>query len=505
MKKIKLYLTLISVLAITLQSCSLDEEVFGRLNEDDFPISAEDAESTVLFAYSVYPTLGYYSRNHFYTMHQATEEFTQKSDAFQAQIDLDNYLQDRTNDDTRSSFRHAYIVINRALFIIENVPNVTMNEELRNQFVGEGYFLRAHSYYNLVRLFGQVPLRKESLASLDDANLPLSSIEDIYQFIISDLRKAESLMDFQRRRGRANKVAAQSLLADAYLFLASAGQHTDKLPGYEFATPRVNDYYDSAAFFAGKVINDQSTYTFNNDLISIYNNEALNGPEQIFSVVASRTDIGALDIAGTLTTPFFDNLNAVLPEEQGGYVIGPGWQHVWVEIPFYDTYDDSDNRKRLLFGTEVQVISNDGDTTEYSIANGRMDRPFTLKYLDPGRTSGVDISGNNYPIIRYSEVLLTFAEAVGPTPEGFAAINQVRQRAGLDPLSGIVDVQEFREAVYQERTWELAYEFQHLFDLRRLGKMEEVLEGQYGKTIVRNAYYFEIPDTEINQNPTLGE
>ncbi len=500
MKQIKIYTILLSVLGALLQSCSLDEEVFGRLSDQNFPLTAEDAESTVVFAYSVYPTLGYYSRNHFYTMHQGTEEFTQKSDAFQSQHDLDNNVQDKTNDDTRSSFRHAYIVINRAMFVIENVPDVTMDEDLRNQLVGEGYFLRAHSYYNLVRLFGRVPLRKESLKSTDDAFLPLSSIEEIYGFIISDLRKAESLMDFERRRGRTNKVAAHALLANAYLFLASAGQHTDKLPGYEFASSRVTEYYDSAAFFARKVINEQSTYTFNSDLVSIYNPEILNGPEQIFSIVASRTDIGPLDLAGTLTTPYFDNQDATLPEEQGGYTIGAGWEHVLVEVPFYNTYDDNDNRKKLLFGTRVIAA----DETEYSIENGRMDRPFILKYLDPARRSGVEISGNNYHIIRYSEVLLTLAEAVGPTAEGYEAVNRIRQRAGLPDLMGISDIEEFREAVFQERTWELAYEFQHLFDLRRLGKMEEVLEGQYDKTLVRNSYYYEIPDTEINQNPQLG-
>ena len=288
-------------------------------------------------------------------------------------------------------------------------------------------------------------------------------------------------MDFERRRGRTNKVAAHALLANAYLFLASAGQHTDKLPGYEFASSRVTEYYDSAAFFARKVINEQSTYTFNSDLVSIYNPEILNGPEQIFSIVASRTDIGPLDLAGTLTTPYFDNQDATLPEEQGGYTIGAGWEHVLVEVPFYNTYDDNDNRKKLLFGTRVIAA----DETEYSIENGRMDRPFILKYLDPARRSGVEISGNNYHIIRYSEVLLTLAEAVGPTAEGYEAVNRIRQRAGLPDLMGISDIEEFREAVFQERTWELAYEFQHLFDLRRLGKMEEVLEGQYDKTLVR--------------------
>ena len=160
MERINIYITILGVLGVLLQSCSLEEEVFGRLSEQNFPITAEDAESAVIFAYSVYPTLGYYSRNHFYTMHQGTEEFTQKSDAFQAQHDLDNNVQDRTNDDTRSSFRHAYIVINRAMFIVENVPNVTMDEDLRNQLVGEGYFLRAHSYYNLVRLLWACPAKE---------------------------------------------------------------------------------------------------------------------------------------------------------------------------------------------------------------------------------------------------------------------------------------------------------------------------------------------------------
>ncbi|MEO9853868.1 MAG: RagB/SusD family nutrient uptake outer membrane protein [Reichenbachiella sp.] len=502
MKNFKIYITMLSTVAMIFQSCSLDEEVFGKLNEENFYKTAADAEAGLVYAYSVLPTMGYYSRHFFYSLHQTTEEFTQKSDASQDQKDLDGLAQSETNGDTKQAFRHAYIGINRAIAIIENVPNITMDTDLRNQYVGEGYFLRALNYYNLVRLFGAVPLRLTSLQGLDDAHLPLASIEEIYASIISDLRKAESMMDYTRRRGRANKVAAQGLLANAYLFMASAGQNTDKLDGYQFATANTATYYDSAAYFAGNVINDQSTYSFNSDLVSMYNSEVVDEPESIFEVIASRTEIGesATDLAGTLTTPYFDQQSATLSAEQGGYEIGFGWQHVFVEVPFYDTFDNADVRKNILFATSA--IAEDGQ--EWSVANGKLDRPFTLKYLDAGRSSGVEISGNKYHVVRFSEVLLTYAEAVGPTAEGYAAVNQVRSRAGLPNLAGGMDVNTFREAIYQERTWELAYEFQHLFDLRRLGKMETVLEGQYAKTIVRNAYYYALPDVELDQNDLLG-
>jgi hypothetical protein len=96
-----------------------------------------------------------------------------------------------------------------------------------------------------------------------------------------------------------------------------------------------------------------------------------------------------------------------------------------------------------------------------------------------------------------------YAEAEGPTVDGYAAINMVRERAGLDELTPGLSVEDFRDAVVLERSFELAFEGNRLFDLRRTNTMEEVLEGQYGKNIQNGGYFFDIPQREVDTNPYI--
>jgi hypothetical protein len=98
---------------------------------------------------------------------------------------------------------------------------------------------------------------------------------------------------------------------------------------------------------------------------------------------------------------------------------------------------------------------------------------------------------------------LLFAEASGPTAEGYAAVNRIRTRAGLGALTPGLSATAFRDAIIQERAWELCFEGNRLFDLRRTHKMEEILVTKYGKTITGDPYYFPIPTREVDLNALL--
>ncbi|WP_299557447.1 RagB/SusD family nutrient uptake outer membrane protein [Seonamhaeicola sp.] len=495
MKTIK-YLFLIIASGL-FTACSLDETPKGFLNEENFYQSASDAESAVLYAYAVLPELGYFSRYYYYVAHCATEEFTQKSDAEAGQHELDNYVTTNTTADLANVFRHCYLTINRTFPIINNVPSIAMDENYKDHLIGEAHFLRAFNYYNLVRLFGQVPLRKELMTDFNSAGLELASIENIYAYIIEDLQAAITLMDTQYRYGRANKTAAQGLLANVHLFLASASQ--SGLAGYGFADANTN--YNLAKQYSGEVVNGQTQFGLDANIQNIFDPvqslDPASSPENIFSVVASRTEIGPTNMMSLLSTPFVQTGFTLLPE-QGGHTIDFGWDHVIVETPFYNSFDDNDRRKQLLFMTSYIDASGNQVNT-----NG--DRPYTLKYLDANRSGGEN-SGNRIPIVRFSEVLLTYAEACGNTAEGINALNQIRSRANLSTytMGDFAGDAAFRDAVLQERAWELAYEFNRLYDLRRTGKMEAVLaNAPYAKTLTNGVYFFDIPFEEIDRNPSL--
>jgi starch-binding outer membrane protein, SusD/RagB family len=143
------------------------------------------------------------------------------------------------------------------------------------------------------------------------------------------------------------------------------------------------------------------------------------------------------------------------------------------------------------------------------------ERPFPYygKFFDAGRET-IQLNNSrtdlNWPVYRYAEVLLFFAEAEneanGPTGAAFDALNQVRARAKLPALAGLTKDQ-FREAVRQERSWELAFESKRLFDLKRWGIFYDVMQNDLvGRIGVQPHHvWMPIPQRDVDLAPSLGQ
>jgi starch-binding outer membrane protein, SusD/RagB family len=483
--------------------CSeLDEDPYGLINSNTFYKTPQDAESAIIYCYSILPEVGYYSRGYYIVTELPTENLTQKGDAGTSNFELDELRTTATNSNLDDMWTYIYRGISRANGVITNVPKIEMNETTRNQIVGEAYFLRALHYFNLVRMFGEVPLRLEVIDDPAQIPIPKSPLNDIYNLIIADLKQADQLITVNRiSEGRANRVAAQALLSKVYLHLASSKASAS--PGYGFVSS-ADEMYSEALMWSGKVINDQTTYAFTNSLVDIWNIEMYKSggaSEHIFDAAVDRN--------GTREGSFSKLPNMFLPADRPMEIrynpsdpasalinIGQGWSHFRTEVHVYNSYDANDKRKTDLI---VSKYWNSG--TEYNLDITSSSRPFTRKFIDPNRLG--DASSCNSPVIRYSDILLVYAEAAGPTTEGYDAINKVRARAGIGDLAPGLDLEAFRAEVIEERARELAFEGHRLFDLRRTNTMEEVLVDKYGKTITSGAYFFPIPQREIDTNPAM--
>jgi len=493
MKKLWNILPMVVIVGTLSVSCSLEEEPVGFLSTENFYENEGDARSAIAYAYAALPEIEYYSRHFYLVTTVPTEEFTIKSDAGASQHDLDQLRPLPNNRELTDVFRYAYIGINRTNVVIDEVPQIEMDEALRNQIVGEGHFLRGLHYFNLVRLFGDVPVHTSAVRDVESTSRELTSQEQVYELIIEDLQQAVEMMDQQPRYGRANQVAAWSLLSKVYLHLASAG--ATGVDGYEFvANP--DEYYELAADYAGYVVHDQNVFHLEQDLREIYSVYNTDGPERIFYITTHRTGEheGNYNKLPLLVHPYIDGAEITLTD---GVSFPSGWDHARIELPFYYSYDADDRRRTELIVDTVIV-----DDEVMTFSGGDLIAPFTRKFVDPeqqGEQTSTDI-----PVLRYSDILLTYAEAVGPTSAGYQAVNEIRERAGLPELTPGLSVDEFRDAVLRERSWELAFEGQRLFDLRRTNKMEEILEGEYGKTIHNNAYYYEIPQIERDVNEFIN-
>ena len=498
-----IYSTLIFTAVLT--GCAkLEEDPYGLVNTGSFYKTEADANSALIYAYSILPEVGYYSRGFYIITELPTENLSQKGDAGAANFELDEIRTTATNSDLDNLWTYLYRGIARANAVIYNVPNVSgMAEASKNQVIGEGYFLRALHNFNLVRLFGEVPLRKDVIADAEQVPIAKSPIKDVYDLILSDLTEAEKLMGAAKNKeGRANKVAAQALLSKVYLHLASAKSSASA--GYDFVTD-AQAMYTLAKTFSGKVVNDQASFAFTNKLVDIWNTNMYkatgNINEHIFDAAVDRlgdregqySKLSNMFLVGDRQMTIKYN-----PSDAASATIniGQGWGHFRMEAAHYNSYPANDKRKSDLI---VSSYVNGGTTYNLDIAASS--RPFTRKFIDPGRNA--DKMNTNSPIIRYSDILLVFAEATGPTSEGYAAINKVRSRAGLGELAPGLSIQAFRDAVVLERSWELAFEGNRLFDLRRTKTMEKVLVQQYGKSITSGAYFFPIPQRELDTNPLI--
>ncbi|RAJ02367.1 putative outer membrane starch-binding protein [Chitinophaga skermanii] len=500
---IKLSLAAALSLGLITSCGKMEEKPYGMINSNTFYKTPDDARAAIIYAYAVLPEVGYYGRGYYITTELPTENLTQKGDAGVGNFELDELRTTSTNSDLDNIWTYMYRGIARANAVIKNVPNIpAMVDAERKQITGEGYFLRALHFFNLVRMFGEVPLRTTVIDDATQIPIAKSSIKDAYDLIISDLKQAETLLVQERiSEGRANKAAVLGLLAKVYLHLASSKANSS--PGYDFVT-NADEMYANAKLYAGKVMTEQSAFNFTQNLPDIFNIDIYKK-----SAVSEHIFDAAVDRSGDREGSFSKLPNMFLPADRPMTIaydplnpasaninIGQGWGHFRTENNVYASYNDVDKRKTQLI---VSSYTNNGVT--YNLDINSSSRPFTRKFIDPARIG--DATSANSPIIRYSDILLVYAEACGPTPEGYGAVNKIRGRAGIGDLNPNLSVAAFRNAVVQERAWELAFEGSRLFDLRRTNSMEKVLVQQYGKTITSGAYFFPIPQREIDTNPLM--
>ncbi|KAA1243698.1 RagB/SusD family nutrient uptake outer membrane protein [Aquimarina sp. RZ0] len=492
-----LNILLIASLLICVGSCSLEPEPTTFLTDSNFYNTPEEANSAVLHSYQTMTFLDYLRP--YMNIPTAASEETFPKEGEGLNIDqFEIWNVDDRNQNLEQFFRLTYIGLNRANTVIEVTEDVDYDASLGARYQGEGLFLRSWHHFMLARLFGSFPLRLSAVDELGEVRgTPDASIEEVYTSIIADLKKAIDLLPIQRDGGRADKVAAQALLSKVYITMASAKETGS--PGYEWVSD-ANTYYTLASDMASEVVNGQSEYTFDPDLLHVFDvsePESFNGPEHIFFIPQDRN--GLVEGEFSKLSKFFIPANA----PSISYINDPertvthGGFGVYVsETQFLNSFETSDLRKTTLI---VDELLDENDAVIWTPTGGES-RPFSRKYIDP-KFIGDNTSTHPY-LLRFTDILLIYAEAQGPTPEGYAAVNQVRERAGLPALSDGLSIREFRDKIIEERSFELAFEGNRLYDLRRTNKVESVLRDIYGKNIVNSAYFYPIPAIERELNPT---
>ena len=493
-------ISLIILLSFSFSSCDLKEDPYGFYSEDNFYKTPADAEASLMFAYNSL-TFIEYARGIFYIGELASDICDVKADEGYGSQQLNNWTADATNETLTYFFKYCFISINRCNAVIDNVSNSSFEPVIKNRLLGEAYFLRAYNYFNLVRVFGLVPIQKSMVKSISQTSPNMAkNLDEIYNFINSDLKKADSFLEINQRVGRADKVAAQALLAKSYLTIASSKE--SGVVNYKDMSKDVKLMYDSAAFYSKKVLYDQTKYKLDTDLQHIYNVKYPDGPEHIFIMSGDRTGLneGNYSKIGMMFHPWVDGVPYYIKNVDNTYTYTTnGWEVFLATNAFYNSYSPIDKRQTNLMVTNIYNATG----TVVASLGGKFKYAFTRKYVDPefvGQKSSVKPF-----LIRFSDVALIYAEAVGPTTEGYNWLNQIRTRAGLASLGTGMSETIFRDAVIQERAWELAFEGQRLYDLRRkaIVLQKDPRAVASGITEAKAAFY-PLPQMEVDLNTNLS-
>ena len=392
--------------------------------------------------------------------------------------------------------------INRANVAIQKIPLIDFDQKLKDRLIGEALFIRALHYFDLVRLYGAVPLllTDQTVLPISELQVARTPVDSVYAQVISDL--TESAKHFSvgasGEAGRATEGAAKSLLSKVYL------------------TRR--DWANSVAK-AEEVINGSYGYDLEPDFSHVFLPAYKNGKEAIFSAqfLSNAGGQGNATMARDIFTGI-PGLKGSYGDQVRFYTVGN--DHFF---SVYKLYSPNDKRRNVTFTTSYVSPANGkvyGKLNDPAIPGDST--PFLNKYWDPSSVANTAEAGTNTHIIRFAEVLLIHAEAEnelnGPTEKAYASLNRVRARAGLDPLTPGLSQDDFRDSLYLDRRLELVNEFQRWFDLIREtgaahtgvgpeGRGTLLLNLQkVGKTNVAERHYlYPIPQLEIDRNPKLTQ
>lgn len=477
--KFKIYPVLVLTAVLALCGCDvLDEDLTGQPTADKFFDKLSDFNSFIAGAYT--PLYAIYGTDAPYVATAGAEDVNVNSVVRWRGFETADIASVSNPDEiTDVLWNNSYASVNACNTLLAlSAANTKLDPDKLAPIAGEAHFLRALNYFNMVRWFGEIPLLTEH----NQANAteePQTSVAAIYNFIVEDLKAAELMLpETVDNASKPSVKAASALLAKVYLTMAGFPLNKTEL-------------YASARDKAEEVM---GAYSLEPDFLSLwlFDNRYTN-TEFIFTLYAS-SDNG---------TGGYVN-RAIRPIAEGG------WADWTSDSRFLDVFPAGARCDGTFY-----LNFNDGTTWKQA----DVAEPYVGKLRDGGPKAGgyygssvANLADGFYCMLRYADVLLIYAEAANkaegsPSKKAYAAINEVRGRAGLADLKDL-DSEGFDKAVLDERNWELAFECNRWFDLCRRHMVAETVRKYYPDAAVTdNNYLLPKPNDQlaimlgVTQNP----
>ncbi|WP_114748190.1 RagB/SusD family nutrient uptake outer membrane protein [Pleomorphovibrio marinus] len=444
-KKIILHLCL--ALVATLWSCDdfIDKQPIDQLSQATFFADEPTTRTAIIGAYRSLTTSFSYGQA-FIVVPEFAAGHMEHISGFPEYVEYSNFAIRIDNPWSLNMWTAFYASINASNNIIAYAPEIEgfVNNTAIQNLVREAQFIRALAYFNLVRGWGQVPLILEPTSEQTtsaDLRVSRNAVEEVYAAIISDLQGAVALplTASGSQKGRASGIAARALLAKVYLYTGDYGQ---------------------AAQLAEEVL-ETGGYGLVENFEDVWLGE--NSEESLFE----------LQFDQQTPNSFVQNANPASRQE------------FFARESALEIFEEGDSRRDF--------------TLRRAEDNTGAERLYVGKYRN------FNPPAQNIPVLRLAEVYLIHAEALARSSNTISqavlnSLNAIRQRAGLDPLSGGTSVEEFVRTVQEEKRREMMFESEAWFDLCRTGLATEVLGVPSSQRFV-----FPIPQLELDLNPNLDQ
>lgn len=556
-KKILLGCLFAASVLTTTTSCSdfLDEDPKGQMSEANVFKSQADLDASI---HTIYEKLNQTQSwtNPMYPQWQGDDMTANPGSNKQAVAALDVFSSDGVNKGVTDAWSQHFALIKACNWVIENASKTPTSQEEINIALGNAHFWRAYAYFYLVRVFGPLPMVLKTDPSA--TNVAPSSVEEIYNLIVEDLKKAEGWLPTSYSQAPRNhdgvdawvtKQATQATLTAVYMAMA----------GYPLNKGK--EYYALAAAKAKEVIDNNGTYGFYNDPVwnhvysmgHNYNKETILG-------IDNNWNSGSWDHDSELTSCCrFEGLG------------DGGWGDAWGEIAFWKRYPEGPRKDavyapKITFqdGATITKVCNWWDldaegkpvveayhpmfaiyTVNCDGDNLAKEKFAPYNYLEPNYTNMTN--GRRHRLIRYAEVLLWYAESAarsgGDLAKAKEYLREVRKRAvndvenvtlsdGTKVAIANMTADQLAEACYIEHGWEVAGQWTQMVTRRadefrmnelkknfdyRVANKPVVVAVENGKEytakesvpVVKSTWagdesiYCPYPTTEVEKNPNL--
>lgn len=556
-KKILLGCLFAASVLTTTTSCSdfLDEDPKGQMSEANVFKSQADLDASI---HTIYEKLNQTQSwtNPMYPQWQGDDMTANPGSNKQAVAALDVFSSDGANKGVTDAWSQHFALIKACNWVIENASKTPTSQEEINIALGNAHFWRAYAYFYLVRVFGPLPMVLKTDPSA--TNVAPSSVEEIYNLIVEDLKKAEGWLPTSYSQAPRNhdgvdawvtKQATQATLTAVYMAMA----------GYPLNKGK--EYYALAAAKAKEVIDNNGTYGFYNDPVwnhvysmgHNYNKETILG-------IDNNWNSGSWDHDSELTSCCrFEGLG------------DGGWGDAWGEIAFWKRYPEGPRKDavyapKITFqdGATITKVCNWWDldaegkpvveayhpmfaiyTVNCDGDNLAKEKFAPYNYLEPNYTNMTN--GRRHRLIRYAELLLWYAESAalsgGDLAKAKEYLREVRKRAvndvenvtlsdGTKVAIANMTADQLAEACYIEHGWEVAGQWTQMVTRRadefrmnelkknfdyRVANKPVVVAVENGKEytakesvpVVKSTWagdesiYCPYPTTEVEKNPNL--